>query len=556
MTTNRLRFQSWSYIFIAAIAILLAAPVRAQAPEPGVFAEVIDVRVVNLEVVVTERGGTRVSGLNSEDFLLTVDGEEVPIEYFTEVHGGTAVMRGDEVSQSTVPALAPGQPVGTSYLLFIDDYFSTAPQRNLVLRRMIEQLPHLAPEDRMAVVAYNGKNVEMLSTWSQSVETLIRVLERALERPSYGLRVRNELRSFDDLRRQGFYPTRSTLGTRDTLDTQLSIEEEQQAAMVAVRVERVVLAVAAALRGFANPPGRKCLMLMSGGWPYNPAEWVVSDPQRPILSHLGYGENLYQVLVDTANRLSYTVYPIDVPGWRNAVTSVEHTTVVEADFDRNLLLDRDHGERVTLLRLAGETGGKALLGGARGDAFARVVEDTRSYYWIGFTPTWQGDDRSHEVVVKTHRKGLKVRSRRSFSDLSRSSEVSMMVESSLLFGNPPGSATLAAEVGAGKRAGWGKVEVPLKIRVPLSALTFLPHREGYTAEAELRVAVLDQAGNTADMPVIPLSITLDELPEEGKLGSYQTSLKIRKQPHDMVVSLYDNASGAILATKLTVDPNS
>lgn len=548
--TNRLRLHSWPSILIASTVILLAAPVRAQAPEPGVFSEVIDVRVVNLEVVVTEKG-TRVTGLQPEDFLLTVDGEEVPIEYFTEVHGGTAVVRGDEVSQSTVPALAPGQPVGTSYLLFIDDYFSTAPQRNQVLRRMIEQLPHLAPEDRMAVVAYDGKHVEMLTTWSQSVETLTRVLEGALDRPSFGLRVMNELRSFDELRRTGFY-----FPPREGLDTQLDLEEEQQAAMIAVRVERAVLAVAASLRGFANPPGRKVLLMMAGGWPYNPAQWVVNDPQRPIFSHLDDGENLYRPLVDTANRLSYTVYPIDVPGWRHAVTSVEHTTIAEAEYDRSLILDRDHEERNTLLRLADETGGRALMGGARGDAFARVVEDTRSYYWIGFTPTWQGDDQSHKLEIRTHRKGLKVRSRQSFSDLSRRSEVSMMVESSLLFGNPPGSATIAAEVGPGKRAGWGKVNVPLKIHVPLRALTFLPHREGYTAEAELRVAVLDQAGNTAEIPVIPLSITLDALPEEGKLGSYETHLRIRKQPHDLVVSLYDNASGTILATKLSVDPKS
>ncbi|MCP4658911.1 MAG: VWA domain-containing protein [bacterium] len=546
--TTRLRFKSRPCFLIASTAILLAAPVRAQAPEPGVFGEVIDVRVVNLEVVVTEKG-TRVTGLSPDEFLLTVDGEEVPIEYFTEVHGGTAVVRGDE-AQGTVPALAPGRPVGTSYLLFIDDYFSIPPQRNQVLRRMIDQLPHLAPEDRLAVVAFNGKKLEMLSTWSQSVETLTRVLQGALDRPAFGLRVTAELRTYDELRRQNFLPS------PDRVDNQLNIEEQQQADMLASRVDRVVLAAAAALRGFANPPGRKVLLLMSGGWPYNPALWVVADPERAVLSDIHYGERLYRPLVDTANRLSYTVYPIDVPGWRDSVAGAEFATFDEAAGERRLLFDRDHQARSSLGLLADETGGKALLGGARAHALAQVVEDTRSYYWIGFTPTWQGDDASHKVVIKTRRKGLKVRSRQGFSDLSRQTEVSMMVESSLLFGNPPSSSLLAAEVGPGKRAGWGKVWVQLKIHVPLSALTFLPHREGYTAEAELRVAVLDQAGNTAEIPIIPLSITLEELPEEGRLGSYETSLKIRKQPHDMVVSLYDNASGTILATKLTVDPSS
>ena len=35
---------------------------------------------------------------------------------------------------------------------------------------------------------------------------------------------------------------------------------------------------------------------------------------------------------------------------------------------------------------------------------------------------------------------------------------------------------------------------------------------------------------------------------------WETRIKIRKQPHDVVVSLYDNASGKILSTRLTVDP--
>ena len=37
--------------------------------------------------------------------------------------------------------------------------------------------------------------------------------------------------------------------------------------------------------------------------------------------------------------------------------------------------------------------------------------------------------------------GLKVRSRDGFSDLSRETEVTMMVESDLLFGDPPGAAS-------------------------------------------------------------------------------------------------------------------
>ncbi|MCP3910265.1 MAG: hypothetical protein GY713_04860, partial [Actinomycetia bacterium] len=185
---------------ISLITILALAPVAPPAgAQEGVFGEVIDVRVVNLEVVVTEKG-QRVTGLGPEDFLLTVDGREVAIEYFTEVSGGTAVHRADEGSGATVPALAPGVPVPTSYLVFIDEYFSLPTDRNRLLRRMIDQLPFLSPEDRMAVVAFNGKKVEMLSTWSQSVTALERVFKQAVERRAHGLSRRAEQRLYESTR--------------------------------------------------------------------------------------------------------------------------------------------------------------------------------------------------------------------------------------------------------------------------------------------------------------------------------------------------------------------
>ena len=47
--------------------------------------------MVNVEVVVTDKQGNRVAGFTPEDFRLKVDGKVVPIEYFNEVRGGSAI---------------------------------------------------------------------------------------------------------------------------------------------------------------------------------------------------------------------------------------------------------------------------------------------------------------------------------------------------------------------------------------------------------------------------------------------------------------------------------
>ena len=80
---------------MAAAALLgcVLVPVFGQQRQnlPGVVSGVLDVRVVNVEVVVVDRAGQRVTGLAVEDFELIVDGSVTPIEFFTEVQDGMAV---------------------------------------------------------------------------------------------------------------------------------------------------------------------------------------------------------------------------------------------------------------------------------------------------------------------------------------------------------------------------------------------------------------------------------------------------------------------------------
>lgn len=541
------------------LPLLLAGVLWAYAPAGAqegvdVFGDVIDVRVVNLEVVVTEKGN-RVTGLGPDDFILTVDRQEVPIEYFTEVLGGTAVAPSGEVAGGTVPALAPGAEVGTSYLVFIDEFFSRPTDRNRLLNRMIEQLPNLGLSDRMAIVAFSGKKVEMLSTWSDSVPALTRVLDKARDRPAFGLQRISERRLFEaaedldgpELDRDAQDAISPGIG--------LTVEERQQVDMITNQTERVILAASSALRSFANPPGRKVMLLLSGGWPYNPAQWVVNDISRTAYElNAMDGSELYKPLIETANRLSYTLYPVDVPGVSTVGVGAEEASPEAGDLRRTRETGREQEEEFALLNIARETGGKALLDSANLNAFERVVGDTRSYYWIGFTPTWKGDDTSHKVEIKPRRKGLKIRSRESFSDLSRETEVTMMVESALVFGNPPSAAQLDVEVGRGKRSGFGKAVVPVRIRIPLGLLTFLPQGDAWLADTELRVAVIDEEGNTSDIPVIPVGVRAQRQPEADDFSVYETKIKLRRKPHDLVISIYDKPSGRILSAKLEVNP--
>ncbi|MEL7060365.1 MAG: VWA domain-containing protein [Acidobacteriota bacterium] len=533
-------------LILALVLSSLAVPATAQ-PSAGAFGDVIDVRVVNLEVVV-EKDGERVRGLQPEDFVIFVDGEEREIEYFTEVTGGIAVAPVD--AAATVPAIRPGEPISTSYLIFIDEFFSTVRDRDRVLERIRDQLPNLQVGDRMAIVAFDGKRLEMLQNWTSSQNELERALQKAEIRDAYGLRRLSERRIFERGQADLFAFGRGRPGG---FAGNLDIEEEQYAALISTQIENAVSAASSALRSFANPPGRKVMLLLSGGWPNDPAQYVVADLTRSVrASDTLRGRDLLDQLTETANRLGYTIYAADVPTFSAEVIDVSDGTLAASELRRQRSFRREIEEESALRTISARTGGQALLDSAALSVLEAAANDTRSYYWLGFTPDWQGNDRGHDVRVEVRAPDVKVRAREGYADLSRSTEVSMMVESTLRFGNPVGTDALAVEIGRGERSGWGKRVVPLAVDVPLDALVFLPAEGGLVADLELRVAVIDDGGNTSDVPVIPLQLRVPETPPQGQTSTYETQLQMRKQRHELVVSLYDKASGQILTSRVDV----
>ena len=131
-------------------------------PDDLFFGEEIDVRVVNLEVVVENRDGERVPGLQRDDFRILVDGEEADVDYFTEVADGRTRNGRDR----TPPAVGEGGAVATNYVLFVDDDHSLAAFGRPVLYGFRDGLAELPSRDRVAVIVQSRNRLELLSPFT------------------------------------------------------------------------------------------------------------------------------------------------------------------------------------------------------------------------------------------------------------------------------------------------------------------------------------------------------------------------------------------------------
>ena len=371
--------------------------------------------------------------------MLKVDGKPVSVEYFTEVKDGLAVApaSGEAPEAATLPGVEPGEPIGTNYLVFVDSLFSIQQQRNIVLGAMKKELGRLGPGDRMSVVAWDGGRLERLAGWTGSREEIAQALDRAAKMPSYGLVRRVELeqllsqvRTFQNLGTGAGFEGNDVLARVLGASPGLSMTEIDYARTLAYQIAGASRAVISTMRGSAVPPGRKVLLLLSGGWPFSLESYVRGAQPVALARELPESQPALNDLSNTANLLGYTIYPIDVPGISSVVGDVrvdpmqgQGSFIVGPPSSQGRLDSgssneipmpstltyadtfREQETEGTLYYLAKQTGGKPLLNGNREIALAGASADTRSYYWLGFTPDWQKDGKSHRVTVEMTKKG-------------------------------------------------------------------------------------------------------------------------------------------------------
>ncbi len=554
-------------LFAALMAGALAVSAQTRPANEAVaetFGEAIDVRAVNVEAVVTDSSGERVRGLSAADFRLLVDGKEVPIDYFTEIANSQAAApatpAADAGQAGTTGETAPQAPafgtVGRSLLIFVDESFSLETDLEIVLLRLQSALQALGPEDQVAVVAFDGRRLTVLSDWSRDRAAIGAVLEAARQRPAHGILVKAEhqavlnnaiFKAEAEVAASGedgsvvpqldLWPGsaapalragRSSLETA-ALDSLAGLVPQSRS-----RVSRVGAATIAALRSFASAPGRKAALLLSGGWP------------------LGTAPDVFPRLVETANLLGYTLYPIDVTGIEappvqltdarmgpvdlaaltgSAMNVNTVYTFISSDYEQDVELG--------LKLLARETGGQASLNSNRLAALDRVLTDTSSYYWLGFSPTWRADGRRHSIRVEVRQRGLAVRSRNGYSDLTREADRALQMDSRLVFGGVLRERRLLVQVGAPRLLDRRTMEVTVTLQVPADVLPPSTTGGRYTAELPLRIAAVDDRHNRLELEPLKLRVDLDQAPPASGYARFQTTLKLPRRNSTLRFAVHD-----------------
>src|SRR5205085_7981979 len=191
------------YLLVFAFAASLAAQEK--------IVESIEVRVTNVDVIVTDRAGNPVHGLTKDDFELLENGKPQTITNFYEIAptGSTvssiAPSSGGQAPSPvrTETAAAPEDVRARRFVICLDNYSLEPIQRNSVinaLRKFVDA--NMKPGDEVSLILW-ARRMEMITPLTNDKAAVMKGIDSILSRSRAGStaaqedeRVRQECRQF------------------------------------------------------------------------------------------------------------------------------------------------------------------------------------------------------------------------------------------------------------------------------------------------------------------------------------------------------------------------
>jgi VWFA-related protein len=392
-------------------------PQQQQQPPPQQSADQpvfrTGINFVRVDVIVSDKSGTNVSGLKQSDFEVTEDGKPQSVETFKfiKLDGGTfpspdgppRAIRNDADEESEA-----AKDDVRLFAIFLDDYH-VRKENSIRVRQPIEQWiqTQLGPSDMIGLMypLESVLNVRM----TRDHDGVVKGIERFFGR-KYDYTPVNEL-------------------------------EQQYAYLPAETQEQIRVRVAlSALQGLivhmgTLKEGRKSLVVISEGFsnrlplgmtPIGTMPTGIATPGQGLVDPVGLAglsssqadfaatidmEQLLRDVTDEANKNNVSLYMVDPRGL--AVSEFDASDgSIGPNTDRQFL----NATMDTLRTLAVDTDGRAIIN--RNDlvgGMKQIVRDVSAYYLLGYSSTIApSDGKFHEIKVKVKRPGVQVRARKGY----------------------------------------------------------------------------------------------------------------------------------------------
>jgi VWFA-related protein len=514
-----------------------------------------DVRLVVVDVSVTDSNGAPAKGLKAGDFQLKEDGNLQKIAA-AEEHAGLATAaqtpRATPGPDGTISASnKPVANAGIWNVLLFDQFNTTREDQAAALRQLKQFVKQLPPDQPVALVAMTSQ-IKILSSLDDGAGGVARILDKNGLAPSASLEPANIV---------GSGPPPSSP------DVQAGVDVERQAQ----HAQKTLDNFSALARWLTSYPGRKNVYWLTGGFPlegqpFGVAGYTQLTPTGPA-NHNGQAIPMQEKTDKELEAARVAIYPIDASG----VAPPEIVGETSANTQGNLLSIGKLGDKsidvkkddqlkaaqaTEMQAIASATGGVASF---NNDIVKALQDDFKrggGYYAISYTPTdtaWNGAYRKIHLAVEqpgyqlTYRQGYYAK-----DPQAPAAPTNDEFRMALRRGSPPESAVLfSAKVSKAADS------VSVEYAIESQTLRYQPDASGkLAANADCAVVAYDSNGKIVGTSLIQFSSSVS--PEQraalanGTIHAKQT-VAVKGEAASLMLGVRDETTGSFgnLAVALT-----
>ncbi len=380
-----------------------------------------NVRVVLLDVIVTDSNGNPVTGLTQNDFRVFEDDKPQHIASFAE-HAGAPITTAD------LPPLPPN--VYTNYpavktadsinVLLMDSLNTQMADQQFVHQQTIKYLKTLPAGARVAIFTLSSR-LRMVQEFTSDSSRLLEALDDpalSLPRHSPLLKSQAESQADSDLinqttvnqMSQGVTPPTLAQDAVDPVNALKSLIDEKDAAMTEARIGITLSALQQLARYLSAYPGRKNVIWVSGSFP------IVLFPDanflNPAVTPQMYMHEI-QRTADLCTAAQIAIYPVTAEGLmihsiyqadNSAISEVRPSMMSQNNVGQmNAELQSVSSTRFTAESLAKNTGGQAFFNSnGISNILTRVTNQGMHYYSLSYSPTnTKTDNRFRHTRVES-----------------------------------------------------------------------------------------------------------------------------------------------------------
>lgn len=431
---------------IVALALSISAAAHAQV------SETIEVRVTNVDVVVTDRAGNPVHGLTAADFEVIEAGKPQPVSNFYEVRGtpATPAVAGQPEPAAPEPAAVP--QARRRIVVFVDTTSVHPHSRTQMLDTFEKSLDRLMRDnDQAMLVLFDGVAGKVMTPLTADRTVLLARLREAAKKGGGNFAMESQkstiyesaMTLLNDTDKpgttdsvpdpHGSAPDESSggIGNAGMTRKQLKLTLEQAYSMSRSSAQgfadqmwrrqvTLIQSLSQTIADISTAEGKRVLLFIGGEFSENPGTELIDridnlyapyfrniqpastrDPARNLASDL-------RRLAEHANAAGVTMYLIDASDKRGI--SASEGTFAHVSVDPLSANDT----QLAMTHVAALTGGISVPGGKQFQtALDTIVRDLSSYYSLGYRSESKGTARI-QVRVK-NQPNLRVRTRQTFT---------------------------------------------------------------------------------------------------------------------------------------------